>query len=527
MIARRDILDRFIRGLSYQDIRIAWVGWLMRILVWAVRAVVDQFFRFVILLGRALSRQMEFQADLVSVSVAGSDSLVHALHRLGAADRGWGEAANFVAGDARRGKRTADLFAIQTRFVERYREVHALADHGVTPSRSATDGSHRVFGHAIADAPRMWSTHPSNKDREENCKQLYVPSTLDTRPAWTVFRDEATVRKRMTAHFIELVLKNNGDQKPAQPAPVPVQVPLEDSLARVDEIFGRPALDRRYQGLYTTVQLTRALPAGAPIFEEPTDAPGAAELVQRFESLFSPNVSEEVEEFFQLDEELGHLEGLKKGFLKAPGGVIIHRGNQLRRSELDGVCDQVRGEFEAHRAGLAKRFQQARGISLRIARGIDGMREPSNVTWEAYLRSLMHLLHYAEHTAANLTDAVTYFEHVLAIVFADGNVSKSEFRRLEEDGARVAQTLRQVYNDRTSVNMPDEVQKRVTKDAITWEALIGPELHLHPPKRNDFASDWINIAASWWSPYIGSLNALATHVLDVLIETEETLMQAL
>ncbi|MEM9864324.1 MAG: hypothetical protein AAF938_22175, partial [Myxococcota bacterium] len=142
-------------------------------------------------------------------------------------------------------------------------------------------------------------------------------------------------------------------------------------------------------------------------------------------------------------------------------------------------------------------------------------------------RSLMHLLHYAEHTAANLTDAVTYFEHVLAIVFADGNVSKSEFRRLEEDGARVAQTLRQVYNDRTSVNMPDEVQKRVTKDAITWEALIGPELHLHPPKRNDFASDWINIAASWWSPYIGSLNALATHVLDVLIETEETLMQAL
>ncbi|MEM6958219.1 MAG: M48 family metallopeptidase, partial [Myxococcota bacterium] len=264
LIARRDILDRFIRGLSYQDIRIAWVGWLMRILVWAVRAVVDQFFRFVILLGRALSRQMEFQADLVSVSVAGSDSLVHALHRLGAADRGWGEAANFVAGDARRGKRTADLFAIQTRFVERYREVHALADHGVTPSRSATDGSHRVFGHAIADAPRMWSTHPSNKDREENCKQLYVPSTLDTRPAWTVFRDEATVRKRMTAHFIELVLKNNGDQKPAQPAPVPVQVPLEDSLARVDEIFGRPALDRRYQGLYTTVQLTRALPAGAP-----------------------------------------------------------------------------------------------------------------------------------------------------------------------------------------------------------------------------------------------------------------------
>ena len=49
----------------------------------------ETLFRLVILAQRALSREMEFQADLVSVSVTGSDALIHALHRIQAADDIW------------------------------------------------------------------------------------------------------------------------------------------------------------------------------------------------------------------------------------------------------------------------------------------------------------------------------------------------------------------------------------------------------------------------------------------------------
>ena len=95
------------------------------------------------------------------------------------------------------------------RFVERYREVHALEDHGVTPKlpEGADRGAHRVFAHSVADAPRMWSTHPSNQDREKNCKARYFPSALDPRPAWSVFRDPDTLRARLTAHFLDLATR--------------------------------------------------------------------------------------------------------------------------------------------------------------------------------------------------------------------------------------------------------------------------------------------------------------------------------
>ncbi|MDH5491063.1 MAG: M48 family metallopeptidase, partial [Myxococcales bacterium] len=172
LITRRDALDRFLTGLSYVDIRIAWIGWIMRLLVWALRAVVDQAFRAVILLNRALGQQMEFAADRVAVSLSGSDSLVHALHRLSAADVAWGRAMGVLIDHAMRGKSVGDLFAIQTKMIERHRQVHALVGYGETPSAPPPSerAAHRVFSRELAETPRMWATHPPNHAREENCK---------------------------------------------------------------------------------------------------------------------------------------------------------------------------------------------------------------------------------------------------------------------------------------------------------------------------------------------------------------------
>ena len=72
IIAKRDALDSFLRGLSRVDLRIAWVGWLLSLIVWSIRSLMETVFRVVVLAQRALSREMELQADLVAVSLTGS-----------------------------------------------------------------------------------------------------------------------------------------------------------------------------------------------------------------------------------------------------------------------------------------------------------------------------------------------------------------------------------------------------------------------------------------------------------------------
>src|SRR5262245_7807450 len=99
LVARRDKLDDVLVGLSHLDLRVAWIGWGLQIIVWSIRSLVETLFSWVVLMQRALSREMEMQADLVAVSLTGSDALIHALHRLQAADDAWDRTLGFVHGE--------------------------------------------------------------------------------------------------------------------------------------------------------------------------------------------------------------------------------------------------------------------------------------------------------------------------------------------------------------------------------------------------------------------------------------------
>ena len=109
LIAKRDALDDMLATLSRMDFRIAWIGWVLSLIVWAIRSLVEAAFRIVILSERALSREMEYQADLVAASLTGSDALVHALHRLGIGDEAWNRTLAHAAREHERGRAVDDL----------------------------------------------------------------------------------------------------------------------------------------------------------------------------------------------------------------------------------------------------------------------------------------------------------------------------------------------------------------------------------------------------------------------------------
>src|SRR4030095_6543022 len=108
IISRRDALDSFLRGLSRFDLRVAWVGWILSLVVWSIRSLMETAFRLVVLAQRALGREMELQADLVAVSLTGSDALIHALHRRHVADEAWERALAFANSEIRQKRSVSD-----------------------------------------------------------------------------------------------------------------------------------------------------------------------------------------------------------------------------------------------------------------------------------------------------------------------------------------------------------------------------------------------------------------------------------
>ena len=249
-MAKRDALDEFIGWLSRVDLRVAWVGWLLS-LVGSIRSLMDTLLRLVVLAQRALSRQMEFQADLVAVSLTGSDELVHALHKLNAADEAWGRALGFTESEVRQGRIPHDLFAVQTRVIARVAQILDDESYGQAPRMTGDKPeARRVFKSGFAQPPQMWATHPASADREENAKRGYLPAPHDARSAWLLFDKPDALKEKVVAHLL--------GKTEAQPV-------------SAEETFR--ALDERY-ALCNTNRVIGALISAA--VDAPCRAPGRA-----------------------------------------------------------------------------------------------------------------------------------------------------------------------------------------------------------------------------------------------------------
>ncbi len=86
LVYGRDWLDRVIGNWCRLDPRISFPAWIFFALLWSLRQLLKGLHYAIFFLDRGRSRQMEFNADLVAVSLTGSDAPIHLLCRSGMAD---------------------------------------------------------------------------------------------------------------------------------------------------------------------------------------------------------------------------------------------------------------------------------------------------------------------------------------------------------------------------------------------------------------------------------------------------------
>jgi Zn-dependent protease with chaperone function len=493
VVARRDALDKLLRSLSRLDLRIAWVGWLLSIIVWSIRSLMDVLFRGVLLAQRALSRQMEFQADLVAVSLTGSDALVHALHKLQAADDAWDKAMGFAGSEANNKRAVKDLFAVQDRIVERMREILGQPSYCCAPPMP--DGAretHRVFKAELAQPPRMWVTHPPSTEREEKAKKRYVAADIDQRSAWELFRDAPGIKERMSRHiFREATLD---------------ETPMEQTLSQLDKTYGRAFLDRAYRGVYLNRSPVRYAQSVDSLYRAPAST---ANLKEALANLYPAGLADQVE---QLNDKLGEkyaLEALRDEVAQAPGGIIRHNGVQLRRKDLPRAIAVLDAEIAALRTQVENHDRDVRGTHMAAARAL-------GQGWPEYLRGLASVLHYADHTANNLRDAQGHFHNIWSVVTADGRVTNKEITRLIEGCQQVYRALEPIYSRAESLKPDRTLLRRL--EVEQWSALL--EAFKLPPPNRDNISDWVNVADGWVGAALHATGKLRDAALEQLLLAE-------
>ncbi|RHX82462.1 M48 family metallopeptidase [Leptospira yasudae] len=491
LIGRRDALDDFLRSVSRFDIRVAWIGWSLRLIIWSLRSALESFFNLVVLAQRALSREMEFQADLVAVSVTGSDALIHALHKLQAADEAWETTQGFLVDQVRLGKAAKDIFPVHSKIIDKSRNLWNNPNYGRVPELpSENPQGHRIFTSEIAQPPRMWATHPYNHEREANAKKRYVPGLLDDRSSWLVFDDADSLREKFTDRLLaryETELSKDAE-----------------ILNAVDQFYEKEYLNSRYRGAYLGRSFARYASSPNEFYGAKIDS-----VPDALNELYPPSLTEQLEKLRSLEKEKNLLTALKEGFYTPPDGIIRFRGTELKKKELPSAIESLEKDCKELQEEVFAHDQKCRTAHLRAA-------EQIGQGWPEYLRGLMDLLHYAVHSMENIEDSRALLNNVYAVVTADRHVSSQELIRLVSAGNQVYDAIEAVHNHKQNIILDSELLERL--ELKDWNSAFSEFKFTRATEDN--MQQWLEVVDSWINEAIDALYALKQASLEKLLLAE-------
>ena len=493
VVAVRDWLDSIVKLISRIDLRVAWIGWLLALIIWSIRSLMDTLFRLVIIAERALSREMEFNADLVAVSVTGSDALVNALHKLQAADEAWQTAVDVAGNEASKGKKITDLFHAQKTAISAIGEILDDEDYGTTPAVKTGDPkSHRVFTKQTAMPPQMWSTHPANQDREENAKGVYVAANIDERSAWDIFSEPDSLRESISLSFYRSDNVNTLESIRAEEA--------------VSNRFDRASYAPQYRGTY----LSRSPVRGFESVDELINTSDIEAITtETFANLYPESISTKLESARNLDAERRTLSALLSGDLKPSGGVIRHRGEELKKSEIPQAIEQVAKE----RTDVSKQLR-LHDANCRVAHQIAANQLGNG--WDTYLKSLLALLHCAEHLSAITSNEQALLVNTWQVITADGKIGYFEKRRILNVCKQTQEVMRSVSSYMRQIELPQPIIDEIGIKNWSEEC---PLFQIADVDKKNWG-DWCQAASNTMTSMTNALNYVRSCALEELINGE-------
>jgi Zn-dependent protease with chaperone function len=386
VVYARDTWDQWLHWWCRWDIRVSFPAWGLRGVVWGLRHGLGGAFRGINLMDRALSRQMEFNADDVAVSAAGSDSITHVLCRLEFAGESLSAAAQDLFAAADHGLFTRDLFYHQTTAAERLRRQRKDPRLGLPPAPASSSNGEpaRVFDPSKGDdgIPAMWRTHPPNHEREANAKRHYLRVQLDDRSPWLLFRDLEQLKEDVSRRFYKHSLDRKETCRPTDPVEVQKFIDAEHAATTYDP---------KYYGLYDDRFVGPG--DGAALAAEADRNPWPAERLGEFlRGWPGADLEERMEKNRRLRGEYGLLQGLKNGELTLKGKTFSFREEERTMRDVPRLFEAVDKEISSHGAALDALDRDVFSAHYQAARLLDSRTDPpGNTAPELLERYRFHL----------------------------------------------------------------------------------------------------------------------------------------
>lgn len=195
MIFVRDKWDNILEQWRGADIRLSAAAWVITPVIWIIRQLLNLFYQFLNIMHSSLSREMEFNADKVAVSVTGSDAIVSSLWKLDSGSTVWSNTINNAYLASQKDIYTQNL----------YHHIHLDLQRNLPAQNEAftnlpvdSRGGKKFFSVSENSRVSMYSSHPRNDQREDNAKSPYIACETDNRSPWVIFNNQEQIQQQIT-----------------------------------------------------------------------------------------------------------------------------------------------------------------------------------------------------------------------------------------------------------------------------------------------------------------------------------------
>ncbi|MFD0862105.1 M48 family metallopeptidase [Sungkyunkwania multivorans] len=324
MIFERDKWDDILAMWRGIDIRISFIAWIITPFIWLVRQLMFLIYKMINLLHSSLSREMEFHADKVAVSVSGSDAIINALWKLEKAFSSWDATLSYTGTAASQKIYSGNLFLHQKTMLEQQQEA---MQKEIDARESDEDGVPVVFKEEETySSLDMYASHPANKDREENAKRPYVSGTVDETSPWILFEEPEKIQEEIT----QKLYLNFMQLKPAEYIPDTKKMTAFIAQEKsTEQVFGEEYMGSFNERYLNLPELSEIQPNGEDISPD--------EIRDRFETLVREELPKLMQPIKEINEKYQELALISNGAKKIK--EFEYKGTKYKKKNLNDAVE--------------------------------------------------------------------------------------------------------------------------------------------------------------------------------------------
>lgn len=259
MVYQKDRVDQFIEKWKYAGVlRLSMFAWALSPILEFVRFILIMMAKRLNYLQSSMSRQMEFQADLVAVRLAGSNAIINTLYKLTNINKAFKFSLQQIDMAAENGLVTNNVF-------QHYRGIHEYLMHynlnyakkDLSKRKVLAEKASYLFKQNDLSTPDMYASHPPSYYRELNAKQTFIVAEEDHRSAWTLFGDPEPLQKWVSQQFLKQRLKLDEAEELQTIKATEVETFIQEELDSVK-------LSNDYLGVYSNGRLLNVIDVEKP-----------------------------------------------------------------------------------------------------------------------------------------------------------------------------------------------------------------------------------------------------------------------